>query len=128
MVKPLSLDLRERIVAAVASGMSRRQAAKRFGVSPASAVRYCALDAKQGDACPRPQGGDRRSHKIEAHAGFILDAVSRKPDITLVELSALLAERDVSVAVSTLWRFFDRRRITFKKRLRTPASRAVQMS
>jgi transposase len=46
----------------------------------------------------------------------------------LVELRALLAERDVHVAVSTLWRFFDRRRITFKKRPRTPASRAVQMS
>lgn len=128
MVKPLSLDLRERIVAAVANGMSRRQAAERFGVSPASAVRYCALEAKQGDARPRPQGGDRHSHRIEVHAGFILDAVAREPDLTLVELRALLAERDVHVAVSTLWRFFDRRRITFKKRRRTPASRGVQMS
>ena len=115
MVKPLSLDLRKRIVAAVAGGMSRRKAAERFGVSPASAVRYCALDAKQGDAPPRPQGGDRHSHKIEAHADFILDAVARKSDVTLVELRALLAQKGVSVAVSTLWRFFNRRRITFKK-------------
>jgi transposase len=91
MVKPLSLDLRKRIVAAVAGGMSRRKAAERFGVSPASAVRYCALDAKQGDARPRPQGGDRHSHKIEAHADFILDAVARKGDVTLVELRALCA-------------------------------------
>ena len=128
MVKPLSLDLRERIVAAVAGGMSRRKAAERFGVSPASAVRYCALDAKQGDARPRPQGGDRHSHKIEAHADFILDAVARKSDVTLVELRALLAQKGVSVAVSTLWRFFNRRRITFQKRLRTPANRAVPMS
>lgn len=128
MVKPLSLDLRKRIVAAVAGGMSRRKAAERFGVSPASAVRYCALDAKQGDARPRPQGGDRHSHKIEAHADFILDAVARKSDVTLVELRALLAQKGVSVAVSTLWRFFNRRRITFKKRRRTPANRAVPMS
>lgn len=128
MVKPLSLDLRKRIVAAVAGGMSRRKAAERFGVSPASAVRYCALDAKQGDARPRPQGGDRHSHKIEAHANFILDAVARKGDVTLVELRALLAQKGVSVAVSTLWRFFNRRRITFKKRLRTPANKAVPMS
>jgi transposase len=128
MVKPLSLDLRKRIVAAVAGGMSRRKAAERFGVSPASAVRYCALDAKQGDARPRPQGGDRHSHKIEAHADFILDAVARKGDVTLVELRALLAQKGVSVAVSTLWRFFNRRRITFKKRLRTPANKAVPMS
>ena len=128
MVKPLSLDLRERIVAAVAGGMSRRKAAERFGVSPASAYRYCALNAKQGDARPRPQGGDRHSHKIEAHADFILDAVARKSDVTLVELRALLAQKGVSVAVSTLWRFFNRRRITFKKRRRTPANRAVPTS
>ena len=128
MVKALSLDLRNRIVAAVAGGMSRRKAAERFGVSPASAVRYCALDAKQGDARPRPQGGDRHSHKIEAHADFILDAVARKGDVTLVELRALLAQKGVSVAVSTLWRFFNRRRITFKKRLRTPANKAAPMS
>ena len=115
MVKPLSMDLRERIVAAVASGMSRRKTAERFGVSPASAVRYCALDAKQGDARPLPQGGDRHSHRIEAHAEFILDTVARRSDITLSELRALLAEKGVHVAVSTLWRFFSRRRITFKK-------------
>jgi transposase len=108
--------------------MSRRQAAERFGVSPASAVRYCALAAKQGDARPRPQGGDRHSHKIEAHADLILDAVVCKSDITLAELRGLLFEKGVHVAVSTLWRFFDRRRITFKKRLRTPASKAVPMS
>ena len=30
--KTLSLDLRERVVSAVAAGMSRRQAAERFGV------------------------------------------------------------------------------------------------
>jgi transposase len=128
MTKPLSLDLRERIVAAVVGGLSRRKAAERFGVSVASAVRYCALDAEQGDARPKPQGGDRHSHKIEAHADFILGAVADKPDITLVELRALLAERGVLFAISTLWRFFDRRQITFKKRRRTPASRAALMS
>ena len=129
MVEPLSLDLRERIVAAVAGSMSRRKAVERFGVSPASAVRYCALDAKQGDARPRPQGGDRHSHKIEANADFILDAVARKSDVTLVELRALLAQMGVSVAVSTLWRFFNRRRIPFKKdcaRQRTEPSRCPE--
>ena len=73
MVQPLSLDLRVRVVA-VARGMSRRQAAERFGVSAASAVRWCQLSCKQGDAKPRRQGGDRHSHRIEAHAYFILAA------------------------------------------------------
>ena len=57
--------------------------------------------------------------RIEAHADLILDAVARKSDITLAELRGLLSEKGVHVAVSTLWRFFDRRRITLKKRLRT---------
>jgi transposase len=41
MSKALSLDLRERVLAAIAGGMSRRQAALRFGVSAASASRWC---------------------------------------------------------------------------------------
>lgn len=41
MVKALSVDLRKRVVAAVDDGLSRNQAAKRFGVSVASAVRWC---------------------------------------------------------------------------------------
>lgn len=44
----LSLDLRERVVAAVSSCLSRRQAAERFSVSPASTVRWCALAATTG--------------------------------------------------------------------------------
>jgi transposase len=38
---------------------------------------------------------------------------------------ALWRERGVRVAVSTLWRFFDRRRITLKKRLRMRPSRSA---
>lgn len=41
MTKPPSLDLRERVVAAVDDGMSRRQAAERFGVGVSSAIRWC---------------------------------------------------------------------------------------
>ena len=115
MVRPLSLDLRKRVVAAVANGLSRRRAAERFGVSAASAVRWCALERETGDAKPKRQGGDRHSRRIEAHAQFILDSVAERPDITLVELRAALGARGVVVAVSTLWRFFDRRQITFKK-------------
>ncbi|GEB84201.1 hypothetical protein AOR01nite_26780 [Acetobacter orleanensis] len=48
--RTLSLDLRERVVAVVLNGLSRRQAAERFGVSPASAVRWCALAAATGNS------------------------------------------------------------------------------
>ncbi|MBL7373489.1 IS630 family transposase, partial [Escherichia coli] len=39
MSTPLSLDLRVRVLAAVASGLSHRQAGERFGVSAASVSR-----------------------------------------------------------------------------------------
>lgn len=115
MVKALSIDLRTRVVSAVAGGMSRHQTAARFGVSVASAVRWCSLAKHQGDAKPKAQGGDRRSHRIEAQAAAILELVKDQPDITLHELQAVLAKRKHKFGVATLWRFFDRHRITLKK-------------
>jgi transposase len=46
--------------------------------------------------------------------------VAKTPDVTLVELQEKLKARGVSAGIGTLWRFFDRRRITFKKRRRMP--------
>jgi transposase len=94
MGKALSVDLRERVVAAIAGGMSRRAAAAQFRVSAASAVRWAALARSSGDVAPRPQGGDQRSARIEAHAPLILGAVQTTPDITLAELRATLAQQE----------------------------------
>ncbi len=69
-----------------------------------------------GDVTPRPRGGDRRSGRIEAEAEFILQEIADRRDITLEELQAKLQERGTRVGIGTLWRFFDRRRISFKKR------------
>lgn len=64
MGKPLSTDLRSRLVAAVSAGMSRRRAAERFGVSTASAVRWVAAVNTTGTIAAKPQGGDTRSRRI----------------------------------------------------------------
>jgi transposase len=128
MSKALSLDLRTRVLAAIAGGLSCRQAALRFGVSAASAIRWRALERKQGDARPKALGGDRRSGRIEAQAALILALVDERSDITLEELRTALAERGVAVGHGTLWRFFDRRGITRKKRQRMRASRSARTS
>lgn len=128
MGKPLSIDLRERVVAAVDGGMSRRKAADRFGVSISSAIRWTSLRRRTGEVQPKRQGGDKRSARIEAHAPLILRLVEAKGDITLAELRAALAERGTLVAVSTVWRFFDRHRITLKKKPGTRPSRLVPTS
>ena len=85
MSKALSVDLRERVIAA---GSSCRAAAIRFGVSAASAVRWAALVREAGSVAPGPLGGDRRSAQIEVHAALILRLVDQKSDITLREIRA----------------------------------------
>jgi transposase len=126
MSEALSLDLRTRVLAAIAGGLSCRKAAARFGVSPSSAIRWRALEREQGHAEPKALGGDRRSHHVEAHADLILVLVEETPDMTLEELRAALAERGVAVSYGGVWRFFHRRRITLKKRPPTPPSRPVR--
>ena len=122
MAKALSFDLRRRVVDAIEHGLSCRQAAQRFGVSASSAIRWLDRLKKQGDVATKRQGGDRKSGRIEAEADFLLGEVARTPDVTLVELREKLRARGVSVGVGALWRFFDRRRITFKKSRRMPPS------
>lgn len=82
MAKPLSPDLRERVVCAVDDGMSRRQAAAHFKVSAASAIRWCQRRNALGSVAPAKSGGDHRSQRLEAHAAFILVAVEETPDVT----------------------------------------------
>ncbi|MES3027211.1 MAG: hypothetical protein V4820_05085 [Pseudomonadota bacterium] len=76
----------------------------------------------------KPRGGDKRSARIYAHAALILGLVEAQGDITLVELRARLAQSGIAVAVSTLWRFFERRAITLKKSPGTRPSRIVPTS
>ncbi len=65
----LSDDLRERVVGAVVEGgLSRNAAAKRFGVSIASALRWVARFYAKGENPPAPRGGDRRSGSAVLHA------------------------------------------------------------
>ncbi len=125
MARALSCDLRKRVVEAINQGLSRRQAAARFGVSPSSAIRWAALSRTTGDVAPKKQGGDRRSGRIEDQADVILEQVARTPDITLGELRATLGERGVRVGTTSLWRFFQRRRMTLKKRRRMRPNRSA---
>ncbi|WP_265548230.1 IS630 family transposase [Roseomonas mucosa] len=116
MSKALSVDLRERVVAAVTAGASCRAAAARFGVSASSAIRWRALSREAGSVRPGPLGGDRRSSYVEAHAALILGLVEQKSDIALKEIRAELAKAGVAVGITTIWRFFRRHRITRKKK------------
>ena len=116
MTKPLSKDLRERLIAAVEGGQSRRSAAKRFGVAASTAIKWLDQWRRDGRVVAKPVGGDRHSHRMEAHAVEILALVTKVPDITLAEIAAHLeATHGVRAAHSTVWRLLDRHSMTFKK-------------
>ena len=90
MTRPLLNDLRHRLVAAVDGGMPRRSAEKVFGVAPSTAIKWVDQWRWRGDV--RPQGGDRRSHRLGAYAEEVLAFVAETPDITLAEVEACLEE------------------------------------
>jgi transposase len=121
------VDLRSWVVAAVREeGMSRRAAAKRFGVSSGSAIRWMTALQERGSCAPLPMGCDQRSGRVEAHADYLLGLTRRNRDLTLVEICDRLERvRGESVSPSMIWRFFDRHDVTFKKSRRTRANRTV---
>ena len=123
MGQPLSMDLRSRALAAVDRGMSCRGAAARFGVAPSTVIRWHGQRRRVGHYAPKRQGGDMRSRRIEARGNEVMALYEARKDITLDELRAELAGAGLTVAISTLHRFFVRHDITRKKRPATPSSR-----
>ncbi|HEX4891717.1 MAG TPA: helix-turn-helix domain-containing protein, partial [Hyphomicrobiaceae bacterium] len=93
MARALSQNLRDRVIAAIDSGLSCYAAAASFGVSESSAIRWRRRALEHGQAVAKPHGGDRHSGKIEAHGGFIRELIAEQGDMTLIEVQARLIER-----------------------------------
>ncbi|MBL4557215.1 MAG: IS630 family transposase [Rhodobacteraceae bacterium] len=115
MGRPLDVDLRRRVVAAIESGMSTGAAARRFSVSKAAAGAWSRLKRATGDVLPKPQGSGFGS-VLDPHEVFILGLIEADRDVTLAEIADRLeSDRGLRVASSTIWYWLDRRGITFKK-------------
>jgi transposase len=114
MARPYSLDLRERVVAAVSRGASCRTVAALFEVSVASVVKWSQRARATGSAAAKPMGG-KRPYLLEGERDFLLARLAEKPDLTLSALLSELRERGVFVSCDTLWRFLRREGISFKK-------------
>lgn len=120
MAKGYSKDLRERVVALVEEGDSRREAARLLNLAPSTAVRWLDRWTTTGSVEAKPGTGHSRS-PLAAHEQWLLALVEQEPDLTLEEIrDRLKREKKLSVAVSSVWRFYDRQEITFKK---SPARR-----
>ena len=115
MPKAYSSDLRERVVAAATRGLSASGAARVFGVSLSSAIRWTKRLRETGSAAAKPSGGDTRS-KLADHAPWLLELIAKQPDLTLMEIQQQLGrEKAIVVGYGTVWRFFAHRKISFKK-------------
>jgi transposase len=109
-----SEDLRERVVAAVAAGASRRAAAARFQVGVSSAIRWTTLEKTTGSV----RAKHRRPYRspLEAHAAWLSALSTAEPFLTLAEIVARFAdELGVMTSQSAVRRFFLRHRISVKK-------------
>ncbi len=128
MPRVLSMDLRERVLAAVEAGSSCRQAAERFGVGIATAIRWQARFRAEGVVAAKPVGGDQRSGRTEAHAEVILQACEAQPQAYRRELRDSLREKGVTTSTSGLYRFFARHGITRKCMARPVGKRLLGSS
>ena len=115
MPSPLSVDLRERVVAAVSEGASCSAAAARFAISASSVSRWSARFRKDGVVAPRRSGGHNGSQGIEAHSAQVLALYQQQPTLFLDEMREHLAEQGIPTSTSSLSRFFARHGITRKK-------------
>ena len=115
MARAYSLDLRERVVSAVAAGASCRNVAATFKVSVASVVKWSQRFRATGSAAARPMGGNR-PYALRGERDWLLGRLAEKPDLTLRALVAELAERGVKVSYYAVWHLFEHEGISFKKK------------
>ncbi len=112
MPKPCSLELRERVVDAVGSGASGREAADWFDVSPGSAINWLQRRQATGSIAAKPCGAASCHWKRT----FLFVLIAQLPDLTLDEIVAAMHKRRIAGSRSAVWRFFQRHKISFKKK------------
>jgi transposase len=115
MAAPYSLDLRERVVAAVAAGMSRKRAAAHYQVSHSSAIRWTKRQAETGSPAALPMGG-KKPFTLANEEAWIRARVEEKPDITGRELLAELNQRGIEISYYGVWHFVEHVGLSFKKK------------
>jgi len=115
MAKPLDLDLRRRIVAAIEAGASCRTAAARFDVSESAAIKLMRRYRATGSLAPGKMGGHRRPI-LEAERDWLMERVAKQSDITVRALADELAERGIVVSHVSVWNLLRRESQTHKKK------------
>jgi putative transposase len=115
MVKAYSMDLRERVVAAVnRDGLSRQEAARRFGVAASTSISWVKQLDETGSLAAGQSGGHRPKKIAGEHHDWLL-LRCRECAFTIRGLVLELAERGLSVSYRTVWDFVHAERLSYKK-------------
>ncbi len=115
MGKPYSVDLRERVVAAVVTGgLSCNRAAKQFGVGISTAINWVKRVRETGSVAPGKMGGHKPKAISDGHRLWLLQRI-KDGDFTLRGLVAELAERGLRVDYRSVWEFVHAEKLSFKK-------------
>jgi transposase len=121
-MKAYSTDLRERILAAVDGGLSKRAAAGLFGVSRATIKRYARQRRETGGLTPKPRPGQPPRIGPAQHDALRAQ-LAAAPDATLAQHCATWERaQGVRVSPATMHRAIARLGWTRKKRPSPPAS------
>jgi transposase len=116
MGKPYSIDLRERVVAAVLTGgLSCNRAAKQFGVGISTAINWVKRLRETGSIAPGKMGGHKPKAISGEHRLWLLQR-TKDGDFTLRGLVAELAERGLKVDYRSVWEFVHAEKLSFKKK------------
>jgi putative transposase len=127
MARPYSMDLRKRVVQAVEQeGLSRRQAADRFGVGIKTAIDWVRRFRETGSLAARPMGGCRPKKIVGEYRNWLLERCHGQA-FTLRGLVEELADRGLQVDYRTVWDFVHSEKLTYKKRHWLPASATARM-
>lgn len=127
MARAFSDDLRSRVLAASAEGMSARSAAARFGIGISTAIAWIA-SARQGQRTAARQGR-RGGSRLDMHEAFLVEMIETSKDITLDEMVVRLGEElNVRIGRSAVDVWLRKRGWTFKKRPHMHWSRNGQTS
>ena len=111
-----SNDLRVRVIQVVEGGAAARAAARQFVIGNATAIRWVKRWKETGSFAAKLTKGQSRS-PLKKHEEWLLDLVRQEPDLTLEEIQRrLLEERQHKAGLGSVWRFFDRHGISFKKK------------
>jgi transposase len=114
MARPYSLDLRERVVAAVLAGESCRDVAFTYKVSVASVVKWSQRYRSTGSAAAKRMGG-HRPRLLAGERTWLLARLAAAPDLTLRALVMELHARGVRASYGSVWRILRDAGISFKK-------------